>query len=156
MENSVKPPELLGAFDESGRSYRYLRSLLRPPDDFELTDDVRLELGLSGITLSRISSSKASRESISRAIRCKGDRFAPSSVLLSPVSDTEGSIAMSLVLLAFECVALRLSRVVGGVGGVLDGTCWTLATCVGLPSGLMSYCCTPWLRVSVNKTAVGP
>ena len=44
----------------------------------------------------------------------------------------------------------------GGVGGVFDGMCLTLATCSGVPFGFTSYCCTPCPRLRVNNTADGP
>lgn len=67
-ENSVPSyPVLVDARDESGRSYKYFRCRLEPLlDPLELTEPWLV--GLSGMTLSRISDSRASSESISLAI----------------------------------------------------------------------------------------
>lgn len=57
-ENSVPLyPLLLDAREEDGWSYRYFCCLLPPCEDFELTEEARLDTGLSGITLSLSSDS---------------------------------------------------------------------------------------------------
>lgn len=69
-ENSVPSLSVVVEAREewSGRSYKYRRFLLLPPDDLDACDEARLELGLRGMTLSRNSDCSASSESISSAI----------------------------------------------------------------------------------------
>jgi hypothetical protein len=129
--------------DEDGRSYRYFLCWFPPFEDFELVDEARLEVGLRGVILSRISLSSWSSESISRAILSRGDMPVLSSVLLSASECLAKAAPFDELGRCDPAYGLFCSSSeVGGVGGVLAGACCTLCTCSGTAIGDMSYCCT--------------